>query len=155
MKSVSWKIVAEFVGMAAIVASVVLVAYELRKNTAVATAQAVWNSNNALDYSYRARAQDAVLDELVQTGHSNPDGLSEREKSQFFAWLRADMNSSEATWFFYDRGVIPGGDFDGFISGICSRVTTPGGKAWWDAEGKFFAARFQDDLNSWCLSAAP
>jgi len=155
MVSTRWKSIAELIGMASIVASLILVAYELRENTAVATAQAVWNTNNALDSSYRARAENAVLDELIENGHSNPANLSEREKSQFFAWLRADINSSEATWFYYSRGVIPGADFDGFISAICSRVTTPGGKAWWNAEAIFFAAGFREDIDNWCFSASP
>jgi hypothetical protein len=153
MISVNWKTIAELIGMASIVASLVLVAYELRKNTAVATAEAVRSSNMALDSAYRARAENPVLDALIENGHSNPASLSERERSQFFAWLRADMNGSEATWFSYNLGIIPGGDFDGFIAGICSRVTSPGGRAWWDVEAKFFAAGFREAINNWCFDA--
>ncbi len=141
--------------MASIVASLILVAYELRKNTALATAQAVYDTNMALDSAYRARAENAVLDELVENGHSSPASLSEREKSQFFAWLRADMNSAEALWFYYNRGVIPEGDFEGFIAAICSRVTTQGGEEWWSVEAEFFAAGFRESIDTWCFSSGP
>jgi hypothetical protein len=155
MNSVSWKVLVEFIGIAAIVASLILVAYELRKSTALATAQAVYDANVSIDAAYRARAANGVLDELVENGHSSPASLSERERSQFFAWLRADMNSSEALWFYYNRGVIPEGDFDGYISGTCSRVTTQGGKEWWSVEAEFFAAGFRESVDMWCFSSDP
>lgn len=134
MARLNWKEIAEFVGLAAVIASLVLVAYELRQSTAVAAAQALTELSATVDSSYRARAQDAVLDELVTTGHNSPDDLSERQRSQFNAWLRADMNSLEAAWFYYDRGIFSQMDFDGYQAAICSRVASAGGTKWWEAE---------------------
>ena len=151
MTSTNWRNIAEFVGLASIVASLVLVAYELQQNTAISTAQAIAELNSALDASYRARAQDAALDKLVIEGHSDPDALSERERSQFFAWLRADVNSAESVWFYYDAGIIPERSFDGFVESFCSRVATPGGKEWWLTEAKFYASGFQEEINAWCF----
>jgi hypothetical protein len=70
VKSRDWKDVAEMVGIAAIVVSLILVAYELRQNTAVSTAQAVSDLNTAIDGAYRARAQNSELDELVGKGNA-------------------------------------------------------------------------------------
>ncbi len=151
MNSESWKGIAEIVGIAAIVASLVLVAYELRQNSAVAAAQAVFDLNTAVDSAYRTRAQDPVLDELVDNGHSEPDALSERELSQFFAWLRADMNLIEAAWFHYNNGLISQGNFDGYITATCSRVDTPGGQQYWAVEAKFFASEFRKSIDEWCF----
>ena len=150
MKSKDWKNVAEMLGIAAISASLVLVAYELRQNTAVSTAQAVSDLNTAIDSAYRSRAQNADLDELVGKGHSDPDALSEREKSQFFSWLRADMNLIEAAWFYLDNGIIPERKFDGYKNATCARVTTPGGREYWTAEAKFFASGFRESIKTWC-----
>ena len=151
MKSFSRKEIVELFGGIAIVASLLIVAYELRQNTAVATAQAVSDTGGVIDASYRARAQNAVLDELIDNGHSAPDQLSDREKSQFFAWMRADMNGAEAVWFYYKKGIIPANDFDGYVAAFCDRVTTPGGSQWWHTEAKFFAAGFREDIDSWCF----
>jgi hypothetical protein len=151
LPSKDWKSIAEFVGMVAIVVSLVVVSYELRQSTAIATAEAVFNVNTVLDDAYRARAQDSDLDELIEKGHSTPDTLSGRERSQFHAWLRADMNATEATWFYQDRGIIPQSDLDGFRESICSRVTTPGGRKYWDNEAQFFAAEFQQSIDEWCF----
>ena len=151
MTSTSRKDIAEMVGIAAIVASLVLVAYELRQNSAVATAQAVFDLNTSIDGAYRARAQDPVLDELIDKGHSDPTALSRRELSQFSAWLRADMNLIEAAWFHYHNQIISERDFDGFITAACSRISTPGGREYWTAEAKFFAADFRKGIEEWCF----
>ena len=74
----SWKDVVELVGIAGIIFSVGLVAYELRQNSAVAMAQAVTDLNAAVDNAYRARATDPELDRLVIEGHKNLAALSER-----------------------------------------------------------------------------
>jgi hypothetical protein len=150
MKSTRWKEIAELVALASVVASLVLVAYELRQSTAVASAQAVTDLSAIVDGAYRARAQNPVLDELIEKGHSTPDSLSDRERSQFDAWLRADMNSLEAVWFFYDNGIISREDFDGYIAAICNRVTSQGGMKWWDAQAKFYASGFRNSIGEWC-----
>ena len=152
MTSTSWKDIAEMVGIAAIVASLVLVAYELRQNSAVATAQAVFDLNMSVDSAYRVRAQDPVLDELIDRGHSDPNTLSQRELSQFFAWLRADMNLMEAAWFNFDSQIISEQNFDGYIAAACSRISTPGGQEFWTAEAKFFAADFRKGIEDWCFN---
>ena len=128
-----------------------MVSFELRQSTAIATAEAVFNVNTVLDEAYRARAQNSDLDELIENGHANPDTLSGRERSQFHAWLRADMNATEAVWFYQDRGIIPQPDFDGYSESICSRLVTPGGRKYWENEAKFFAAEFRQSIDEWCF----
>lgn len=70
----------------AVVLSLLLVAFEVRQSTAVATAHAVFETNTVHNQSYRARAQHPELDALIEKGHTEPDSLSERERRQFFAW---------------------------------------------------------------------
>ena len=151
MRSDNWKTIAEFVGIAAIVLSLVMVSYELRQSTAVSTAHAIFDVNTIFDESYRARAQNPVLDELIEKGHSNPEDLSERERSQFRAWLRADMNVAEATWFYQDRGIIPEEGFDGFMEAVCSQMGSPGGTKYWEKEAQFFAAKFRQSIDEACF----
>ena len=145
-----WKNIIESIGLAAIVASLILVAMELRQNTAVATANALSQSSAALDASYRARAQDPILAALIMKGHADYVSLSELEQNQFAAWLRADMNHLEAIWIYYDLGLLSEEAFDGFEEAICGRLTTDGGRQYWKDEAKFFASGFQTYVSDWC-----
>ena len=151
MKSIHWKSTAELVGLASIVASLLLVAFELRQTTASSTAQAVFDGNTALDDSYRRRAENPQLDALIENGHNNPSSLSEREQSQFNSWLHANMNVSEATWFYYSNGILEAGDMDGYMTSVCGRITTQGGRAYWKRRAARFARGFRDQLDKWCF----
>ena len=141
----------EIVGVGAIVASLVLVAYELRQSTAVSITQAIFQSNTSMDSACRARAQDPILAQLVINGNANAESLTDLERNQFAAWLRADMNNIEAMWFYYDNGLIPEKDFDGYRAAACSRVITNGGQRFWKDEGKYFAARFRKFIDESCF----
>ena len=146
-----WKDLLELIGFVAIIVSLGLVALELRQNTAVTAAQAMLELNSAFDDSYRARAQDPVLAQLIKDGHENPDNLTDLERNQFAAWLRADMNNAEAAWVYYEQGLIAEDTFDGSIAGICSRVITQGVRQYWEDEAKYFAARFRKRIAEWCF----
>jgi hypothetical protein len=150
MTGEKWKEILEFVGITAIVASLVLVAYELRQATAQSAAEAIYQTNIAFDNAYRARAQDPVLAQLIIDGHANPDSLTDLEQDQFAAWLRADLNNAEATWVFYENGLYPEWAFDGTKAGICSRVITDGGAQFWEDQGQYFAAKFRERIDEWC-----
>jgi len=145
-----WKEILEFIGIIAIVASLILVAYELRQATAQSGAEAIYQTNAALDNAYRARAQDPVLAQLIIDGHDNPDSLTALERDQFEAWLRADLNNAEATWVFYENGLYPEWAFGGTKAGICSRVITDGGAQFWEDQGQYFAAKFRERIDEWC-----
>jgi hypothetical protein len=146
-----WKEILEFIGIIAIVASLVLVAYELRQATAQSAAEAIYLANVGLDSAYRARAQDPALAQLIIDGHANPDSLTDLENDQFAAWLRADLNAAEAAWVFYENGVFPEWAFDGTKAGICGRVITEGGRQYWEDQGQYFASRFRDSIDEWCF----
>jgi len=151
MKSISWKSAAELVGLASIVASLLLVAFELRQTTAISTAQAVFDVNTAHDESYRSRAENPQLDALIENGHNDPSSLSERELSQFFSWLHADMNITEAMWFYFDKGILEADDMDGFMTSVCGRITTKGGTAYWKRRAARFARGFREQVDKWCF----
>jgi len=60
------------------------------------------------------------------------------------------MNLIEVAWFYYDQGIIPEADFDGYKQAACSRITTPGGREFWSSQSTFFASRFREDVENWC-----
>ena len=144
MKGQKWKEILEFIGITAIMASLVLVAYELRQATAQSGAEAIYQTNVGLDNAYRARAQDPVLAQLIIDGHANPDSLTDLEYDQFGAWLRADLNIAEATWVFYENGLYPEWAFDGTKAGMCSRVITEGGRKFWEDQGQYLVVGVRD-----------
>ncbi len=124
---------------------------ELEQSNAVATAQGPFQVNTVMDNSYRAMAQNPVLAKLVKDGHESPESLTELEREQFAWWLRANINASEAAWFYYDQGLIQEEYFGGYRSATCNRLTTNGGRWWWDDNAEFYADGFISFVEQNCL----
>jgi hypothetical protein len=61
------------------------------------------------------------------------------------------MNVIEAAWFYYDRGIIPQEDMDGFRSSACSRVITSGGRQYWASEKQYFAVVLRNAIDARCF----
>lgn len=140
-----------------VVAGIIFLAVEvhqnntaLEQNTAVSTAQAVFQINNQLEPSYRILAQNSVMAELLAKGHENPDSLSKIEADQFSYWMRATINAHEASYFYYVNGIIKEEDFGGYINAFCARITTNGGRWWWENNSKYFADGFRSSTQDWC-----
>jgi hypothetical protein len=150
LKKISWKNIFEGIGVTAIVASLILVAMELRQNTDVAQANALFQLSAALDDSYRRRAQDPKLAQLIKDGHNDKDSLTELEREQFASWLRADINHLEAIWTYYDLGLMSERNFDGFEASICSRLMTRGGRRYWQSEAQYFNSSLGEFIEKTC-----
>ena len=140
----------EGIGVIAIVASLILVALELRQTTKVAQANALFQLSAALDDSYRRRAQDPELAQLIKDGHDDKDSLTELERERFGSWLRADINHLEAIWTYYDLGLMSDENFGGFAASICSRVTTKGGRRYWQNEAQYFSSSLGEYVEKTC-----
>ncbi len=124
---------------------------ELEQNTAAVGSDSFFQLNLALDSRYRMMAQDPNLAELVENGYNSPQMLSELEQAQFDAWIRADLNISESAWISYSRGIIPENDFNGIRSATCDRITSTGGRAFWEDNARVYASGFVDYVATWCF----
>jgi hypothetical protein len=87
MKYSNWKQTAELVGIAAIVASLVLVAYELRQNSEIAAAEADATRYLAAVESYSVIAENEALAELLRKACSGQnEELTDIEQYRLLSW---------------------------------------------------------------------
>ena len=124
---------------------------ELRQNTDIAQANALFQLSAALDDSYRMRAQDPVLAQLIRDGHDDKETLTDLEREQFASWLRADINHLEAIWTYYDLDLMSEDNFEGFGPSICSRVSTKGGQRYWQNEAQYFSSSLREFVDETCF----
>ncbi len=117
MKKANWKDIAELIGILAIVASLVSVAFQLRQTQLALIAA-----------TYQARAFDAIaegqyvadseylLPILVKTDHGeNFDevaNLSEEDRVRLFHFLRARMVDWDNEYYQYQSGFLDAGFFE-------------------------------------------
>ena len=87
MKSNDWKELVEIVGIAAIVASLILVAYEIRQNSQFVAADTGAARYFAAIESYSTLALNAELAQIMMTSCSeNAESLTELEKHRVTNW---------------------------------------------------------------------
>ena len=87
MSKSNWKDSAELVGIAAIVVSLVLVAYELRQNSEIAAAEADATRYLAAVESYSVVAENAEMAQLLRKACSDQDdALTDTERYRLLSW---------------------------------------------------------------------
>jgi len=125
---------------------------ELEQSRAVSTAQATFQLNAGMDDDYRAMARDPELAQLVKSGYDNPDSLTELQRVQFGWWLRSTFNTHEASWFYYNLGLIREEDYGGYRTAVCNRINTNGGRWYWEGNAEYFASGFVSYVDDWCFN---
>ena len=116
----------EWIGGIAVVASLLLVAYEIRQNTNTVSAQAVYDLNEMGNELLMMVTASPELGHLINTGNSNPDALDADEwyRYQMYVWVHLNMH--EAGWGYYERGLVDESYAVAFKDEFCQKTSQPG-----------------------------
>ena len=117
MADKNWKDIAELIGIAAIVASMGAVAYELRQTQEALIASTYQaRAFDAIAESITVSDSDYLLPILVATDHAeNSDAvtaLSAVDRGRLFHWLRARMIDWDNEYFQYQHGYLDNDFFE-------------------------------------------
>ena len=123
---------------------------ELRQNTSVISAQAVHDLNESANNAMLQLAQDAALADLTLRGSEHAQALSDVERQQYNAWMRAVLNIHESAWMYNKKGLIDDKDFAGWKTSTCGILRRQGLKEFWHANRDSWPKEFQDDVAEWC-----
>jgi hypothetical protein len=116
----------EWLGGAAIVLSLLLVALEIRQNTNALAAQAVFELNDASNEKLMALATDPEMSRLVALGDADPDSLSDEEEFRYRRYVLVWLNQFESVWFFDQRGVVSEEEIESWRRSFCSFTAIEG-----------------------------
>ncbi len=142
----------EWVGGIAVIASLLLVAFEIRQNTNAISAQAVYDLNESAKEMLLILATDAELARLMHLGGSDPDALDSDEWYRFRMYVWANLNMYESAWDYYRRGIVGDGYMEGWKVDYCETISLPGFKRALTTLDPVQATEFQKSVNDWCVS---
>lgn len=140
----NWKVIAELVGVAAIVLSLLLVVIELRQTQdaiAVSGIQSRMIANiEEASSIYNSETLPAIL---VKSRGAEP--LNDEEELRFAAWFRAYHRVHEATFLQVESGYIPEWALEEPTISI-KRVIRPGSIAadQWNSNKSIYAPQYQE-----------
>ena len=138
---------AAYFGGATVVASLLLVAWEIRQNTVALSAQALQDLNAMANEILLSAAENDQLAQVLEKGDQDLSSLTGAEYKQYWGYNYALMNSLDAAHGFYQRGILSDEDYSGWRTYTCEYLASPSVLEIWNRE----KATFGDDFAGYVL----
>ena len=123
----------EILGLATVLVSVLLLAWEIRQNTQTATAQAMLDLNAMANEVLSAEAQNAQLAAVLVKGEEDLGSLSPVEYRQFESHVYTTINTIDAAHAFFTEGILDEVDFSGWRDYACPYLGGSSVNAIWES----------------------
>ena len=143
----------EWLGAIAVVASLLLVAFEIRENTNTAKAQAVYDLIQMGNEMLMTVGADAEYGRIVNLGNSNPNELDLDEWFRYQRYVWANLNLAEAVWGYYERGFLDDSLLVAFKHEHCVKTAQPGYQLAIPTLTVWDESEFLKMAASWCTNA--
>jgi len=105
--------IAELVGAAAVVLTLIYLSIQLRQNTAQVTHSAMATEMAAyqdmigrISDINALRIANPELTDLILRGQKDPEALTENESSRYFTWVVTLLRHGDMAYFLYERKII-------------------------------------------------
>jgi len=140
--------IAEGLGAAGVVVSLVYLATQIRQNTAAIRAGTAQQVTNRAGEVAQSIALSSSMSELRHRGLKDPDSLSAEEARQFAGLMLAIFRAYENAAYQFQRGFLDPGEWSGLENNLTSTVRQPGFRSWWTKTGhRGFSPDFQTLVN--------
>ena len=133
---------AAYFGSATVVASLLLVAWEIRQNTVALTAQALQDLNAMANEILLTAAENDQLAQVLENGNQDISSLTGAEYQQYWGYNYAVMNSLDAAYGFYQKGILSEEDYSGWRTYTCQYLRGQSVQQIWNRD----KATFGDDF---------
>ena len=112
----------EVVGIVGIIASLVLLGYELKRSNDIAETEAVAAIYGMTNDMTLALVENPELSRVFGKGLSDYDSLSLEDRWTVSVLLEYVINVNEAAWKYYDRGIINQEEADFYTRNLCRLI---------------------------------
>ena len=141
------KRLAEVLGGAAVILSLVFVGFELRENVLATKAEAAHNVSMALQAWYLEMGANEQAGSVFRRGMVDPDSLDPDESFQFIMALHAVLLAYQDSYYLGEEGALDR-DLQQVIASSLSNIrATPGFNWYWQQRRLFFNEDFRSYLD--------
>ncbi|MBY6204814.1 hypothetical protein [Halomonas denitrificans] len=141
---------AAYFGGATVVASLLLVAWEIRQNTVALTAQSLQDLNAMANEILMTAAESSQLSEVLVKGDEDLSALTGAERSQYWAYNYGVINAMDAAFGFYEKGILDEADYSGWRRYTCDYLSDPSVRVIWDEDKATFGTEFSAYVEAEC-----
>jgi hypothetical protein len=133
---------AAFFGGATVVASLLLVAWEIRQNTVALSAQALQDLNSMANEILLSAAENEQLSQVLEKGNQDLSSLTGAEYQQYWGYNYALINSLDAAHGFYQKGILSEEDYSGWRTYTCDYLRGQSVQEIWNRDKATFGGDF-------------
>jgi len=138
--------IAEMIGAAGVIGSLLYVGFQIRQNTIAAQ-----RTNARHTHTDHASALHAILDEkvseIVLRGIDDLDTLTPHERYRFDLAVTSWLEAVEQAFADYRREEFPEDLIRPFRNRIAGVIGSPGGRKWWAQRGEWFGDNFRKEVD--------
>ena len=130
--------IGEFVGAIGVVASLLYLAWEVRRNTRIQLRSNHRASQEELHNSVRPAAENADLAELVTHAMEDLSALTPPQRYQIDMFMMCWLQNAELMVLDHRDGLIEEETLQPYRRAIAGHLRTPGGRQWWAERDVWF-----------------
>ena len=122
LTSIDFGRLVEVVGLIGIILSLIFLGYELKRSNDIAEAQAVAEIYSMTNDLGLVMAESPEASRVFGQAQSDFDSLSPDDRWTLYVLIENVINTSEAAWKYYDKGIIDEGEAAYFTQGLCRLI---------------------------------
>lgn len=132
----------EISGGVAVVASVLLLAWQIRQNTKALTAQAMLDLNAMANDVLNLESENEQLAAVLVKAEEDLASLSPAEYRQFSAHVYTMINAIDSAHGFFTEGILDDDDFSGWRNYACPYLAQKAVNVVWESSKPTFGVEF-------------
>jgi hypothetical protein len=141
---------AAYFGGATVVASLLVVSWEIRQNTVALSAQSLQDLNAMANEILLTAAGSDQLSSVLEKGDDDLSSLSDAEYRQYWSYSYGLINGLDAAHGFYQRGILSEKDYSGWRIYTCEYLGTPSARTIWEKNKASFGDDFGEFVEDEC-----
>jgi len=138
-----WANLAEIIGNAAIILSLVFVGLQISDNTREMRSAAAHNATVSLQAWYVEVGTNEQAAKVFRKGMSDPDALSKDEAVQFLMNVHSALIAYQSVYFLGTEGTLDAALYQAMFATMGASVPTPGFQWYWQQRRYSFTPEFQ------------
>ncbi len=140
--------IGEFIGALAVLASLVYLATEIRRNTKATRLATLQSTLSTVQQVFDAPARDAELTRIIRLGMVDRSQLTEDESARLGFWLGSVLRQAENTFVQHRAGMLDDQSWAARAHQIRNFFSSPTVLKMWTSASKGYHEDFRDWVNS-------
>ena len=140
--------IGEFIGALAVLASLVYLATEIRRNTRATRLATLQSALGSVQQIFDAPTRDAELTRIIRLGMVDPSQLNEDGGSRLFWWVSSVLRAAENTFVQHQAGMLDDHSWAARAHQIRNFFSSPAVLKLWGSVSEGYHEEFRDWVSS-------